>query len=171
MKTKTNNQLISLLIALYVFIAFMFTACCGNGDDDFTNTQAPSSVTIQKITVTNWPSNDGISTWDICVGLNCIRPDIYPVIKYESTTILDLVNEAIENVSTGENYSFSISNLVITEPKIKHLFRLYDEDGATEDDLMGQVSVAPFSTVNGRSNPIIISGDGITMELQVTYQD
>jgi hypothetical protein len=130
----------------------------------------PSKVSISKITVTNFATNDpNLSQWD--VGSSA---DIYPVVTGEDiNNVVWRSNTYYDNATPGIHYEFTpTAEVDLIYPDMYYRIGVYDYDGGTvfnEDDLVGSVSFKPYQIGLGFPEVITFSSGSTSVNLYVKY--
>jgi len=126
--------------------------------------ETPETITVNSITITRFPSTaEGGAGWDAASG-----PDIYPFITTNNEVVWDS-NTYFENASNDNNNTIE-TDIRLTEPTQDYTIDLYDYDQNTDDDFMGGVFKAPYSSGNGFPETIEYDADGdVAFELDVSY--
>jgi hypothetical protein len=151
---------ISLNLICVVIFSLLFAACKKDEDD-----REPTSMIIDKIVLTEFPSSDGEASWDSFSG----SPDIYLIISRGSSVLH--YSLTTNNANSSTNYSFDLNPSVeIFALSEEHSVRLYDEDNLVDDDYMGGISFTPESQIGDLDDEIELSVGQISMTLEVSYK-
>jgi hypothetical protein len=160
----------------FLFVVVIIMLSCGktcpegyrgrNCDIEIT----PSKVSISKITVTNFATNDpNLSQWD--VGSSA---DIYPVVTGEDiNNVVWTCNTYFDNATPGIHYEFvPPAEVELIYPSMYYRIGIYDYDGGTffnEDDLVGSVSFKPYQIGLGFPEVLTFSSGSTSVNLYVKY--
>jgi len=109
----------------------------------------PILITIGGVEITKLPPTDGNGAgWDLNNG-----PDIYVVVKQNTTVLLSTENNWVQNATIGAiwNQAFSI-NATLTPVIVE----LWDYDDFDPDDYMGGVTGYIYTNTNGFPEFVIL---------------
>ena len=127
--------------------------------------KTPSSVTISKIVLTNYPMTDGSGAgWDITAG-----PDIFLSFNSGSSANTSNFNSGVVYDVTGGTLTYTNNfPMTISTPTSTWSVGLWDYDSPDPDDYMGGVSFIPNNYKSGFPSTINLSVSPVNMTLYVT---
>lgn|SRR3990167_5548261 len=134
----------------------------------------PSSIRINKITITKFPQYDGSSNWDNSLDVGDYRPELY--IKLLFGTI-NLFNSTIyfTDANYNQTYEFDSSNngtlfpISIIATSSLFTVQAFDYDSVTGDDLMGTLYFSSYNNSNGFPSILTTTSSNLEFKIYVTY--
>lgn len=138
----------------------------GWGGSDCSIILTPSSISVTKIEVLNFPSTDGGAGWDLTSGA-----DIIVELENSSNTLLYSSPTYFENATPGLTYSFTPSSpIVLNNPTLQYTISLYDYDSTDPNDFMGGYYFTPYQSSKPSVTTISATGNPLLFRIYYTYQ-
>lgn len=143
------------------------TCNCPSGytGSDCGTEKTPSSVTITKIFLINYPMTDGNGAgWDFAAG-----PDVFLSIN-QGTASNDVQTSGVATDVTGGSITFDNNfPYTITAPSVDWAIGVWDYDSPDPNDFMGGVYFTPNNYKGGFPSTINLSAGSVGMTLYVTW--